>query len=171
MVKSAPNRKHILSLSSIFWFGYFPRSKINFESRFLVKSFIINDIFFWDVVVGFVSLVQLGSTWVVDYNVDGVLVRLVELVFNRALEPANTCNRKRLTTLVPTGCHVAGHQRCRNGGCEVAVRRAPVPVGPGAPAPLFTLKQLHEAGDWEQIKEWTTCKPRQTATHRTKAVR
>ena len=37
-------RKHALPLSCAFWLGHFPRSKISFESIFLIKCFMITDL-------------------------------------------------------------------------------------------------------------------------------
>ena len=39
---SAPARKHALLLSCVFWLGHFPRSKIESESIFLIKSYIFS---------------------------------------------------------------------------------------------------------------------------------
>ena len=61
---------------------------------------------------------------------------------------ATTCNRTRLTTLVSSGRHAAAKRQgappVAEEGVEEAVPLAPVPAGPAAPAPLFTLEQLQE---------------------------
>ena len=44
---SVRTRKPALSLSCVFWLGYFPRSKISSESSFLIKCFIITDLNFF----------------------------------------------------------------------------------------------------------------------------
>ena len=44
---SAQTRKYALSLSCVFWLGHFPRSKISFESSFLIKCYIITDLNFF----------------------------------------------------------------------------------------------------------------------------